>query len=84
MGSDDFFVPDEPVADVLAAYEAGDKGVTAPPSKHTRGVRAIISQGTGLLAASGANRAIGGGEIRLTMPPWSFAPSLSSGLTARR
>lgn len=82
MGTDDFFVPDEPVADAVAAYKAGDKGVTAPPSNGTRGVRVLISRGTGFLAGSGANRANSGGEVRLTMPPWSFTPSQSSGLSA--
>jgi hypothetical protein len=31
-GVDDFYVPDEPVEDVLAAYDSGDKGVMWPPS----------------------------------------------------
>jgi hypothetical protein len=30
--TDDFFVEDEPVADVLAAFNAGEKGFTAPPT----------------------------------------------------
>jgi hypothetical protein len=32
MSADDFYVPDEPVEDVIAAYERGEKRVTARPS----------------------------------------------------
>lgn len=28
----DFYVEDEPVADVVAAFNAGEKGLTAPPT----------------------------------------------------
>jgi hypothetical protein len=31
MSADDFYVPDEPVEDVRAAYESGEKGLTSPP-----------------------------------------------------
>lgn len=39
MEPDSFYVPDEPVADVLAAYEAGIKGVTARPATQSATLR---------------------------------------------
>lgn len=36
---DDFYEEDEPVADVVRAFEEGERGVTAPPeSDHRRDV----------------------------------------------
>jgi len=36
---EDFYVPDEPVEDVIAAFEAGEKHLTAPPRGRTETLR---------------------------------------------
>lgn len=37
----DFYEPDEPVADVQAAFDAGEKGLTGPPTTETCGVATV-------------------------------------------
>jgi hypothetical protein len=81
VGKDDFYVPDEPVAEVLAAYEAGDKGVTAPPSG-TRGAGLVISHGSGSLAGFGVNSAIAAREAHLTLRAATYMPNAGTGLAA--
>jgi hypothetical protein len=50
MDSDDFYEDDEPVEEIMAAFERGEKGVTAPPSHGVNetiivpGLRPILTQ----------------------------------------
>ncbi len=39
MGATDFYEDDEPIEDVIAAFDAGEKGVTRPPPGWTGPVR---------------------------------------------
>jgi len=47
MSDDDFYVEDEPLEDIIAAWNAGEKGYTAPP------VRTYWSQ-DGMVSMTGA------------------------------
>lgn len=74
---DPFFVPDEPVAELLAAYEAGDKGVTAPPPAIRQGTASEpskLTDVTGSLATGlrSGNAAIPGRSARFTTAAKTF------------
>ncbi len=73
---DEFFVPDEPVAELLAAYEAGEKGVTAPPegAQRTTSQPSKLTHVTGWLACGvhSANRTIPGRSARFTTTARTF------------
>lgn len=78
--SDDFFVPDEPLADALAAYEAGAKGVTKSSVTLTLGTRsepARLTSPKGTLRQLGTNVAVVGKTARFSRSPGTFKVSAS-------
>lgn len=56
--SSEFFVPDEPLEELLAAYEQGEKGVTARPAGLT-----TVSATAQLTEIHGSTFLPSGGEI---------------------
>jgi hypothetical protein len=72
----EFYVPDEDVGELLAAYEAGDKGVTAAPATRQRTLSqpAKLTRAVGWLSSASLSgtSAITGRSARFTTATRTF------------
>lgn len=69
----EFYVPDEPLEELIAAYETGNKGVTARPVRErTSGVPSHLSNISGSFFSTGATSVHAGAPTRFTAMAGTF------------
>lgn len=72
--SDDrFYVPDEPVEDLLAAYVSGSKGVTARPARErTSAAPSRLNKLSGSFSSTGTTSVHAGASARFSTMAGTF------------